>query len=121
MGGRYHDGQGRPAAQGAQAVRDQLQTETESRERAFKNSWQTVIYRAANSNGRFCNRGLAAVRLARQVPALELVMNSVIFAIGPGSISQAIAKRVSAGKHLLLADPLHAFRLKSKEKLEVDG
>jgi NAD(P)-dependent dehydrogenase (short-subunit alcohol dehydrogenase family) len=31
-------------------------------------------------------------------------MNDVIVVIGPGSIGQAIARRVSAGKHVLLAD-----------------
>ena len=31
-------------------------------------------------------------------------MRSVIVVIGPGSIGQAIARRVSAGKHVLLAD-----------------
>src|SRR5512132_2308776 len=31
-------------------------------------------------------------------------MSNVIVVIGPGSIGQAIARRVSAGKHLLLAD-----------------
>ena len=33
-----------------------------------------------------------------------LVMTNVIVVIGPGSIGQAIARRVSAGKHVLLAD-----------------
>jgi phosphoglycerate dehydrogenase-like enzyme len=32
-------------------------------------------------------------------------MSSVIVVIGAGSIAQAIARRVSAGKHVLLADP----------------
>jgi NAD(P)-dependent dehydrogenase (short-subunit alcohol dehydrogenase family) len=32
-----------------------------------------------------------------------IIMNNVIVVIGPGSIGQAIARRVSAGKHLLLA------------------
>jgi len=32
------------------------------------------------------------------------VMTKVIVVIGPGSIGQAIARRVGAGKHLLLAD-----------------
>ena len=31
-------------------------------------------------------------------------MTKVIVVIGPGSIGQAIARRVSAGKHVLLAD-----------------
>jgi NAD(P)-dependent dehydrogenase (short-subunit alcohol dehydrogenase family) len=31
-------------------------------------------------------------------------MNSVIVVIGAGSIGQAIARRISAGKHVLLAD-----------------
>jgi NAD(P)-dependent dehydrogenase (short-subunit alcohol dehydrogenase family) len=31
-------------------------------------------------------------------------MSNVIVVIGPGSIGQAIARRVSAGKHVLLAD-----------------
>ena len=31
-------------------------------------------------------------------------MNNVIVVIGAGSIGQAIARRVSAGKHVLLAD-----------------
>ena len=31
-------------------------------------------------------------------------MNNVIVVIGPGSIGQAIAQRVSAGKHVVLAD-----------------
>ena len=31
-------------------------------------------------------------------------MGSVIVVVGPGSIGQAIARRVSAGKHVLLAD-----------------
>src|SRR5271169_3477234 len=34
----------------------------------------------------------------------ENAMNNVIVVIGAGSIGQAIARRVSAGKHLLLAD-----------------
>ena len=33
-----------------------------------------------------------------------IVMSDVIVVIGPGSIGQAIARRVSAGKHVLLAD-----------------
>lgn len=33
-----------------------------------------------------------------------MTMNNVIVVIGPGSIGQAIARRVGAGKHLLLAD-----------------
>ena len=32
------------------------------------------------------------------------MMSSVIVVIGAGSIGQAIARRVSAGKHVLLAD-----------------
>ena len=31
-------------------------------------------------------------------------MSSVIVVIGPGSIGQAAARRVGAGKHVLLAD-----------------
>lgn len=31
-------------------------------------------------------------------------MTEVVVVIGPGSIGQAIARRVSAGKHVLLAD-----------------
>jgi len=31
-------------------------------------------------------------------------MNNVIVVIGAGSIGQAIARRISAGKHILLAD-----------------
>ena len=31
-------------------------------------------------------------------------MKSIIVVIGPGSIGQAIARRVGAGKHVLLAD-----------------
>ena len=31
-------------------------------------------------------------------------MNDVIVVIGPGQIGQAIARRVSVGKHVLLAD-----------------
>jgi predicted dinucleotide-binding enzyme len=31
-------------------------------------------------------------------------MQKIIVVIGPGSIGQAIARRVGAGKHLLLAD-----------------
>ena len=34
----------------------------------------------------------------------ELLMSDVIIVIGPGQIGQAIARRVSAGKHVLLAD-----------------
>ena len=39
--------------------------------------------------------------------------------IGPGLIGQAIARRVSAGKHVLLAphqmtDPLHAYQFPSE-------
>lgn len=34
----------------------------------------------------------------------ELIMTQVVVAIGAGSIGQAIARRVSAGKHVLLAD-----------------
>ena len=34
----------------------------------------------------------------------EILMSSVIVVIGPGSIGQAIARRVGVGKHLLLAD-----------------
>src|SRR5580765_1972247 len=33
-----------------------------------------------------------------------IVMSNVVVVIGPGSIGQAIARRVSAGKHVLLAD-----------------
>jgi NAD(P)-dependent dehydrogenase (short-subunit alcohol dehydrogenase family) len=36
--------------------------------------------------------------------AEEIVMNEVIVVIGAGSIGQAIARRVSAGKHIVLAD-----------------
>ena len=32
------------------------------------------------------------------------MVSSVIVVIGPGSIGQAIARRVSAGKHVLLGD-----------------
>ena len=32
-----------------------------------------------------------------------IIMSNVIVVIGPGSIGQAIARRVSAGKHVLLA------------------
>jgi len=35
---------------------------------------------------------------------IEKIMEKVIVVIGPGSIGQAIARRVSAGKHTLLAD-----------------
>jgi predicted dinucleotide-binding enzyme len=38
-------------------------------------------------------------------------MSDVIVVIGPGSIGQAIARRVSAGKHVLLAD----LRLKNAD------
>jgi NAD(P)-dependent dehydrogenase (short-subunit alcohol dehydrogenase family) len=34
----------------------------------------------------------------------EIVVTDVVVVIGPGSIGQAIARRVSAGKHVLLAD-----------------
>jgi NAD(P)-dependent dehydrogenase (short-subunit alcohol dehydrogenase family) len=34
----------------------------------------------------------------------EIAMGQVIVVIGAGSIGQAIARRVSAGKHILLAD-----------------
>jgi NAD(P)-dependent dehydrogenase (short-subunit alcohol dehydrogenase family) len=34
----------------------------------------------------------------------ELIMTQVVVVIGAGSIGQAIARRVSAGKHVLLAD-----------------
>src|SRR6478672_7303016 len=33
-----------------------------------------------------------------------IVMSNVVVVIGPGSIGQAIARRVGAGKHVLLAD-----------------
>src|SRR5580765_1690620 len=33
-----------------------------------------------------------------------IVMSNVVVVIGPGSIGQAIARRVSAGKHVVLAD-----------------
>jgi NAD(P)-dependent dehydrogenase (short-subunit alcohol dehydrogenase family) len=33
-----------------------------------------------------------------------MIMSNVIVVIGPGSIGQAIARRVSAGKQVLLAD-----------------
>jgi NAD(P)-dependent dehydrogenase (short-subunit alcohol dehydrogenase family) len=36
--------------------------------------------------------------------AKEIVVTDVVVVIGPGSIGQAIARRVSAGKHVLLAD-----------------
>ncbi len=41
---------------------------------------------------------------------VECAMSNVIVVIGPGSIGQAIARRVSAGKHVMLADlkPEHA-------------
>ena len=47
---------------------------------------------------------LSYTRAQCKVQVLELVMNSVIVVIGAGSIGQAIARRVSAGKHALLAD-----------------
>src|SRR6185437_1322887 len=34
----------------------------------------------------------------------EIVMSEVVVVIGAGSIGQAIARRVSAGKHVVLAD-----------------
>jgi NAD(P)-dependent dehydrogenase (short-subunit alcohol dehydrogenase family) len=34
----------------------------------------------------------------------EMVMTNVVVVVGAGSIGQAIARRVSAGKHILLAD-----------------
>jgi NAD(P)-dependent dehydrogenase (short-subunit alcohol dehydrogenase family) len=48
--------------------------------------------------------------VASQISALPptsrkgIVMSNVVVVIGPGSIGQAIARRVSAGKHVLLAD-----------------
>jgi threonine dehydrogenase-like Zn-dependent dehydrogenase len=38
-----------------------------------------------------------------------IVMSDVIVVIGPGSIGQAIARWVSAGKQVLLADLRHAW------------
>jgi nucleoside-diphosphate-sugar epimerase len=38
------------------------------------------------------------------IAILEIAMTNVIVVIGAGSIGQAIARRVSAGKHVLLAD-----------------
>jgi hypothetical protein len=46
-------------AGGAGAVRDHLAAEAESRETAFKNSWQTAMYRAAEGSDWFCHGGFA--------------------------------------------------------------
>jgi NAD(P)-dependent dehydrogenase (short-subunit alcohol dehydrogenase family) len=40
----------------------------------------------------------------RAAPEQEIIMSDVIVVIGAGSIGQAIARRVSAGKHVVLAD-----------------
>jgi NAD(P)-dependent dehydrogenase (short-subunit alcohol dehydrogenase family) len=40
----------------------------------------------------------------RRRPRKGIVMSDVVVVIGPGSIGQAIARRVSAGKQVLLAD-----------------
>src|SRR5579859_7553732 len=40
----------------------------------------------------------------RAIPERKTPMRKVIVVIGPGSIGQAIARRVSVGKHVLLAD-----------------
>src|SRR4030095_13253304 len=48
-----------------------------------------------------------ATRRERDAPAgasVEITMSEVTVVIGAGSIGQAIARRVSAGKHVLLAD-----------------
>lgn len=46
-------------AAGAEAVREHLSTQAESREQAFKNSWQTAMYRAAEKCDWFCDGGFA--------------------------------------------------------------
>ena len=43
-------------------------------------------------------------------------MKSVIVVIGAGSIGQAIARRVSAGKHVLLADLRRKTRRRRHER-----
>jgi NAD(P)-dependent dehydrogenase (short-subunit alcohol dehydrogenase family) len=44
------------------------------------------------------------MRLQMRNTAKEIVMSEVIVVIGAGSIGQAIARRVSAGRHIVLAD-----------------
>jgi hypothetical protein len=46
-------------AGGAAGVRTHLKGEADSREAAFKNSWQTAMYRAAEASDWFCNGGFA--------------------------------------------------------------
>jgi hypothetical protein len=48
------------AAGGAAAVQEHLHLEAESREHAFRNSWQTAMYRAAETSDWFCSGGFAA-------------------------------------------------------------
>ena len=48
-------------------------------------------------------------------------MNGVIVVIGPGSIGQAIARRVSAGKQVLLADLRQANADAAAEVLSTPG
>ena len=45
-----------------------------------------------------------AAAAAEEISKKETLMSDVIVVIGAGSIGQAIARRVSAGKHVLLAD-----------------
>lgn len=48
-------------------------------------------------------------------------MKEVIVVIGPGSVGQAIARRVSAGKHVLLADLRKENTLAAAKTLEEAG
>ena len=48
-------------------------------------------------------------------------MNPVIVVTGPGSIGQAIARRVSAGKHVVLADLQEANAARAAEVLQNAG
>jgi saccharopine dehydrogenase-like NADP-dependent oxidoreductase len=50
----------------------------------------------------------------------EIAMTNVIVLIGAGSIGQAIARRVSAGKHVLLAD-LRQDNVDAAAKVLADG
>jgi NAD(P)-dependent dehydrogenase (short-subunit alcohol dehydrogenase family) len=51
----------------------------------------------------------------------EPIMDKVIVVIGPGSIGQAIARRVSAGKHALLADLKQEHAESAAENLSNGG
>ncbi|WP_250528281.1 SUMF1/EgtB/PvdO family nonheme iron enzyme [Caballeronia sp. GAWG2-1] len=71
--------------------------------------WRTAFRRDYEPDYRGISIGLRLVRTvsSASIPInlkKEFIMTQAVVVIGPGSIGQAIARRVGAGKHVLLAD-----------------